>query len=308
MRALYRKQIKDIFLIMLWSVWIAIPSLGSMEEQHSTEKLENSYSESQRVSARTYFTLLQWTGIENSILKRVLHIGCGSGLLTLSISAYLKNAHIVGIDICEKDIQRATKNMQNNKSLSFYMTTLEELKSDELFDGIMCFGNFECAVNRKNFLKQCYRLLKPGGLLIITPNQNLEERKKFSYTHPLQLIFENVKNTIKLPDSSSDLSKFLQEYYWLRKGDLYMLLQSNGFAKFQIQSIDKQLIFDNELQLRIWLISYLYRQSFYKLVPQKERYNYFEKIDSLAMNYIPYVGNYKIFPLSLHLVVAYKNR
>jgi len=101
---------------------------------------------------------------------RILDVATGTGDLAIAASK-LKPDEIIGVDISEKMLELAKEKAKKagmDKTISFLKGDAEKLPFDsEYFDVVMvAFGirNFE---NLKNGLKEIYRILKPGGIIVV---------------------------------------------------------------------------------------------------------------------------------------------
>lgn len=98
--------------------------------------------------------------------KRILDIGCGNGELLFLLKQ--KGADIYGIDYDEKSIMEAQK--RTNEYQKIKLQTLTEIDHpDNFFDVIYCIGTigYLSVKDMKYFLDYIYRILKPGGSVII---------------------------------------------------------------------------------------------------------------------------------------------
>lgn len=103
---------------------------------------------------------------------RVLDIACGSGYGTHFVAKMCKHdcEEIVGVDIDADTIQYATKRYQHplvtyQKGDVLSPTLVQEIGQ---FDTVMSFETLEHVRDEKQFVKQMYNLLKPGGALILS--------------------------------------------------------------------------------------------------------------------------------------------
>ena len=116
--------------------------------------------------------------IESSIAerhkkKRILDIGCGTGLLLQKMSKSF--FEVVGIDLNDKMIDLGKKRLHGiNKNINFInlnMLKIKEYFSKKSFDLIYCFGNTLVHLDNikqiRNFIFQTKYLLKPGGKLLL---------------------------------------------------------------------------------------------------------------------------------------------
>jgi len=115
--------------------------------------------------------------IEN---KEILEIGCGNGVQALYISAQYGPSKITGIDLNKANIEianseRVRNNIDNVEFLLDDAQNLSQIRSDSV-DVLL---NIESAFHypdKSLFLKEVYRVLKPGGQYLIA--DILSTRKK----------------------------------------------------------------------------------------------------------------------------------
>lgn len=134
--------------------------------------------------------LFPYTEVAKIVSGNVLEIGCGWGrglhLLTGAANQYTgidKNAEL--IDALGKAYPKSTFIQANIPPLS----TLP----DNTFDFIVTFQVIEHIQNDELFVKECYRVLKPGGQLLLTT-----VNKTFSLTrnpwHVREYVADDLKN------------------------------------------------------------------------------------------------------------------
>jgi len=137
-----------------------------------------------------YQDLLKIIAKELEIKKgeKILEAGCGTGNLALKIKEY--GGEVVGVDNCSEalDIYKK-KDPEAN-------TILADLKgklpfSDNYFDKIVSNNTLYTFPKEKQLeiLKEFYRILKPGGIVVVS-----NPRKGWS---PLKIYTEGVKQNIK---------------------------------------------------------------------------------------------------------------
>lgn len=114
-------------------------------------------------------------------VPKILSYGCATGEEAFTLSQYLPNATIMGVDINEWCIRRAKKKYATDQISFCSITDTAFLQSDG-FDAIFCMAVFQHTSNRKNNLKIASNIsfqlfenelltldkkLKKGGLLVI---------------------------------------------------------------------------------------------------------------------------------------------
>ena len=105
---------------------------------------------------------------EKYISGDVLELGCGEGR---GIDIILKRSKsFTAIDKISEVTERLSRKYPNEKFISSSFPPLKNIKN-ESFDTLISFQVIEHIKNDKLFIKEIYRILKPGGkALISTPN------------------------------------------------------------------------------------------------------------------------------------------
>jgi len=101
----------------------------------------------------------------------VIDIGCGAGVDTL-VAALIVGAEgkAVGIDMTPEMIECANKNLNQMKlrNVSFYQASAEQLDfPPESFDVAISNGALNLVVNKERALSEIFKVLKPGGHLLV---------------------------------------------------------------------------------------------------------------------------------------------
>lgn len=101
----------------------------------------------------------------------VCDIGCGKGIFTKACVEIFFNSQIVGMDIDIKKIKDAQSGIPS-ASLFIANGTNIPIKSASC-DLVLCLEVIEHQKNAEYLLKEIYRILKPGGVLLVsTPNMH----------------------------------------------------------------------------------------------------------------------------------------
>ena len=98
---------------------------------------------------------------------RLLDIGCGGGILSESMARL--GATVTGVDITEKNIRVASMHAQwSGLEIDYRLVTVEDLaNAGEQFDAELNMEVVEHVDHLPNFLVDCGRLVRPGGLMLI---------------------------------------------------------------------------------------------------------------------------------------------
>jgi len=173
--------------------------------------------------------------------KLILDVASGTGDLALEAARILKPQHIVGIDISEGMLAVGRKKIdKKNLTKIIQLQTGDSENIDFLenhFDAVMAaFGvrNFE---NLEKGLSEMYRVLKPGGEIVIL---EFSRPQKFPIKQLYHLYFFKI-----LPSLGKIFSKDMSAYTYLPESvyqfpygkEFCEILTKIGFAKVSYQSV-----------------------------------------------------------------------
>ncbi|NEO99442.1 MAG: methyltransferase domain-containing protein [Symploca sp. SIO2E9] len=95
----------------------------------------------------------------------ILDVGCGLGATTSYLLKYYSPADVLGINISSQQLERCQQNAPN---CNFMVMDAVEMKFDDnKFDNIICVEAALYFDTREKFLKEAWRVLKPGGNLVL---------------------------------------------------------------------------------------------------------------------------------------------
>lgn len=101
----------------------------------------------------------------------LLEVGCGEGRGVEALMS--KSTQFTAIDKIEEALQVLRKKFPNGKFISMNIPPFGELKDNE-YDCVVSFQVIEHIQNDVLYLKEIHRVLKPGGIaLLTTPNRKL---------------------------------------------------------------------------------------------------------------------------------------
>lgn len=114
----------------------------------------------------------------------ILDLGCGAGRTTFALNKLGYNK-IIGVDIAENLIEYA-KSYSNEKGIhvNFEVGDATKLRfEDNTFDVVIfSYNGMQCIPgeqNRRNVLKEVYRVLKPNGFYIFTAHDRHDPKSSY---------------------------------------------------------------------------------------------------------------------------------
>lgn len=104
--------------------------------------------------------------LEKEDFKDVLDAGCGTGAVISLLQKKYPDKHYTGIDLSEKMIGVARR--KAIPGAEFVQGDCEELPfADNSFDAVLCSMSFHHYPNPESFFASVFRVLRPGGRLIL---------------------------------------------------------------------------------------------------------------------------------------------
>jgi ubiquinone/menaquinone biosynthesis C-methylase UbiE len=196
------------------------------------------------------------SGIDSLENKTILEIGCGNGVQTMYILNKYKPKSITGIDLNEENIRIANKEKDRReiKNVHFFVDDAQQLlKFKE--NSIDVIINIESAFHYPDkplFLKQLFRVLKPGGHFLIADILTIRKKKrrlrknwkkKMVLHHWDQQKYENELaganlNVIRNEDITNKVIEGFRNYKkWLRQMKKGSFLEDQFFKLFYIINV-----------------------------------------------------------------------
>jgi len=113
--------------------------------------------------------LLQWAEVQHA--ERILDVGCGIGGSSLYLAQKFQ-ATATGITLSPVQAARAKERAQeagieSSRATFLVADALNMPFADNSFDLVWSLESGEHMPNKKQFLQECYRVLQPGGTLIM---------------------------------------------------------------------------------------------------------------------------------------------
>lgn len=119
------------------------------------------------------FAAWQYRKMAKHIRGRVLEVGCGNGRITRQVYTNPQVTGVVGIDTNRKYLETVRSRFSDwrEKPLAFSYLDLSKRKIPKQFlgqfDTVISINALEHIKDDTAIIRQCYRLLKPGGRVIL---------------------------------------------------------------------------------------------------------------------------------------------
>jgi ubiquinone/menaquinone biosynthesis C-methylase UbiE len=137
----------------------------------------------------------------------LLDVGSGGGQHAVRVVQDRPDLRVVGVDVATTMVKRSNalaQRMKVDDKVSFQLGDALELPfADESFDGVYCAGPLKQVTDKARALRECYRVLRPGGrLLIMDVNRGCSEDDVIAFVdrttlpsagrHVLKLYFSGI--------------------------------------------------------------------------------------------------------------------
>lgn len=150
-----------------------------------------------RISASRDLYRLVFSKMKLNSHDDILEVGCGLGKGVFDLWETHKPRSIVGIDLTPEHIKKAQKILAkiHTDSIRFYANPAHQTDfKDASFSKIFSVEAIQYFPSVHNFAKESYRLLKPGGRIVITAHFSTSEKSRSD----LVRLLPTVKNGIDL--------------------------------------------------------------------------------------------------------------
>lgn len=182
-------------------------------------QIYNNYWEGHNFKTLPDFSF-KWPAIRKFIPKtkeiKILDFGCGPGILINAMKKVNSKAKYTGIDVSDKAISQAKKRHPDSKFFTVADGQKLPLK-DKSVDFIISTDVIEHVYNTKKAFEEFYRVLKPGGkILLTTPYHGLLKNIVIVF-FAFEKIFDPFKNHIRFYTKKSLFHAFTKHNFKIEK-------------------------------------------------------------------------------------------
>lgn len=111
---------------------------------------------------------------------KVLEIGCGNGAATKLIMKHMNPAELIGVDLAPTFIDMAKKALADEPRASFTVgDAVQTGQIDAAFDLVIAHTVYSHLLDPEGALAEAYRVLKPGGQMVIFDGDYAETVERF---------------------------------------------------------------------------------------------------------------------------------
>jgi len=169
-----------------------------------------------------------------------LDLGCGGGNFAYEMSKRCKS---VGVDI-NPSIKNLAFAQRHQKNLNFIMADGFNLPFKEhSFDKVLLGGTLQAVEQDNELIKECYRILKNGGVLVLYV---IQERRAIRIMYESNRFF--TRKLIKLFNLPQNYAEFERDYVervnmtkFYTIEDLTGLVENNGFKVIDVEFAPKEI-------------------------------------------------------------------
>jgi cyclopropane fatty-acyl-phospholipid synthase-like methyltransferase len=163
--------------------------------------------------------------LENKKGFHILDAGCGIGGTSIYLAKKYPNVKFTGISIAPGQIIIANKFAKSHNTINTHFIAGDYIQtsfSNNYFDGIFALESSCYASSYKAFINEMYRILKPGGILVVIDS--------FRKTHTLSPIMHKIYRRFYVEFGNANLS-YLSDFEQYLKRKQFIELKINNISK-----------------------------------------------------------------------------
>jgi tocopherol O-methyltransferase len=165
--------------------------------------------------------------LQNKKNTNILDAGCGIGGSSIYLAKKYPDVTFTGINIGPNQVTLATKfaKERNAPNTKFILNNFNKTNFlENSFDGIFALESSCYAINHKAFMNEMYRILKPGGRLVIVD--------AFRTNRPMNTIMDKIYQQFCIEFGYANLAVIT---------NFKQLLTEKGFVNVQFKDISKNV-------------------------------------------------------------------
>lgn len=167
------------------------------KETYWSQRVENYEDQQEFVVGKEVLRLAMEELESEAAFSHVLELGCGTGLFTQILAK--KAQQLTATDYSDEMIASAQNLREYPKHVSFISENAMELSFDNgQFDEVFMANLIHIVSDPEKVIAESWRVLKPGGRLIIT-SFTMDEMK---FTAKLKMVFRYLKSFGKISDEA----------------------------------------------------------------------------------------------------------
>lgn len=137
---------------------------------YTKEEREAGYKKRDFIEAKYTFIekMLDWSGVKDP--KTVIDVGCGIGGTSRFLAKHYPNAQVTGITLSPNQVKRGTELAKDRGITNVDFKVMNALAMefpDDSFDLVWACESGEHMPDKKAYVNEMVRVLKPGGTLVI---------------------------------------------------------------------------------------------------------------------------------------------
>ncbi|MBI08713.1 MAG: SAM-dependent methyltransferase [Rhodospirillaceae bacterium] len=163
--------------------WLKQGSTSSADVRQSYENWAGSYD--QDLSDWDYRAPLDAALLlksHTSVTSKVLDAGCGTGLVGTALRRVGFTGDITGIDLSPTSLEKAEERGVYRDLQPVDFQQLPLALSDDTYDALTCVGVLTYVLDSEAILKEFARLVRPGGITLVTQRNDLFQERAFDRT------------------------------------------------------------------------------------------------------------------------------